>query len=170
MYESEEWKEALTDNGWEDVFLVGDEFGAYIEEERTRVHDVLVEIGLIGVMSVQDAPSSDRPADHTGSVIAPDRKPIGELGMAALLGVLGVVVLIGARGITQPGSSNTIGPRFFPYLVGGLPRRGGDRARDRRVAAARWSNRRAARTSTPPSPWTGARSRSSWSHSLPTRC
>ena len=47
MYESEEWKEALADNGWEDVFLVGDEFGAYIEEERTRVHDVLLEIGLV---------------------------------------------------------------------------------------------------------------------------
>ena len=71
-------------------------------------------------MSIQDAPSSDRPADGTGSVIAPDRKPIGELGMAALLAVLGVVVLVGAGGITQPGSSNTIGPRFFPYLVGGF--------------------------------------------------
>jgi putative tricarboxylic transport membrane protein len=47
MYDSEEWQEALTDNGWEDVFLVGDEFGAYIEEERTRVHEVLVEIGLV---------------------------------------------------------------------------------------------------------------------------
>jgi putative tricarboxylic transport membrane protein len=47
MYESEEWKEALADNGWEDVFLVGEEFGAYIEEERTRVRDVLIEIGLV---------------------------------------------------------------------------------------------------------------------------
>ena len=40
--------------------------------------------------------------------------------MAALLAVFGIVVLVGAGGITQPGSTNTIGPRFFPYLVGGL--------------------------------------------------
>lgn len=40
--------------------------------------------------------------------------------MAALLAVLGVVVLVGAGSITQPGSTSTIGPRFFPYLVGGL--------------------------------------------------
>ena len=52
--------------------------------------------------------------------VSPDRRPIGELGMAALLAVFGVVVLVGAGGITQPGSTNTIGPRFFPYLVGGL--------------------------------------------------
>lgn len=70
-------------------------------------------------MSVQDAPSSDQPVSASGTVVAPDRRPIGELGMAALLALLGVVVLVGAGGITQPGSSNTIGPRFFPYLVGG---------------------------------------------------
>lgn len=46
-YESEEWKEALVTNGWDDQFLTGDEFGAYIEEERVRVREILAEIGLI---------------------------------------------------------------------------------------------------------------------------
>jgi putative tricarboxylic transport membrane protein len=71
-------------------------------------------------MSVTAARPNDQPADEPSADIAPGRRPIGELGMAALLALLGVVVLIGAGGITQPGSSNTIGPRFFPYLVGAV--------------------------------------------------
>lgn len=43
----------------------------------------------------------------------------GELGMVALLAVVGVVLLVDTGRITVPGSSNTVGPRFFPYLVGG---------------------------------------------------
>lgn len=31
---------------------------------------------------------------------------------------MGLVLLVDARRITIPGSSNTVGPRFFPYLVG----------------------------------------------------
>lgn len=46
-HDSDEWQEALEANGWEDQFLAGDEFGAYIEEERTRVREILVEIGLV---------------------------------------------------------------------------------------------------------------------------
>jgi putative tricarboxylic transport membrane protein len=42
----------------------------------------------------------------------------GELALSALLLLLGVYLVIGAAGITIPGSSNTVGPRFFPYLVG----------------------------------------------------
>ncbi len=44
----------------------------------------------------------------------------GELVLAALLGLLGVYLLLDAGNIAVPGSTNTIGPRFFPYLVGGL--------------------------------------------------
>jgi putative tricarboxylic transport membrane protein len=40
--------------------------------------------------------------------------------MVALLGVIGVGLLVDTRRITVPGSSNTVGPRFFPYLVGGV--------------------------------------------------
>ena len=44
----------------------------------------------------------------------------GELVMAVLLAALGVYLLIDAGAIAVPGSSNTVGPRFFPYAVGGL--------------------------------------------------
>jgi putative tricarboxylic transport membrane protein len=36
----------------------------------------------------------------------------------ALLAAVGVVLLVDTGHITVPGSSNTVGPRFFPYLVG----------------------------------------------------
>ena len=38
--------------------------------------------------------------------------------MTALLLVIGIYLIIGATGISVPGSTNTVGPRFFPYLVG----------------------------------------------------
>jgi putative tricarboxylic transport membrane protein len=43
----------------------------------------------------------------------------GEVVMTGLLLVIGSYLIIGAGGITIPGSANTVGPRFFPYLVGG---------------------------------------------------
>lgn len=43
----------------------------------------------------------------------------GELALTVLLLLLGVYVIIDAGSIAIPGSSNTVGPRFFPYLVGG---------------------------------------------------
>ena len=42
----------------------------------------------------------------------------GELALSVLLLLLGLYVIIDARTIAVPGSSNTVGPRFFPYLVG----------------------------------------------------
>ncbi len=44
----------------------------------------------------------------------------GELAMTVLLGALGVYLVLDAGNISIPGSATTIGPRFFPYLVGGL--------------------------------------------------
>jgi len=44
----------------------------------------------------------------------------GELVMAVLLAALGVYLLVDAGAIAVPGSSNTVGPRFFPYAVGAL--------------------------------------------------
>ena len=44
---TEEWREALANNGWIDTFQVGDEFGEFLAEEETRVRQVLTEIGLI---------------------------------------------------------------------------------------------------------------------------
>jgi putative tricarboxylic transport membrane protein len=43
----------------------------------------------------------------------------GELALSVLLLLLGLYVVLDGRTITIPGSSNTVGPRFFPYLVGG---------------------------------------------------
>lgn len=48
------------------------------------------------------------------------RSPWGEYVLTGFIGLLGVSVLLGTGGITVPGSSNTVGPRFFPYIVGGL--------------------------------------------------
>lgn len=43
----------------------------------------------------------------------------GELALSVLLLLLGVYLVVGGSQIAVPGSSNTVGPRFFPYLVGG---------------------------------------------------
>lgn len=50
---------------------------------------------------------------------APPGRNVGELVMAALLGVLGLYLILDAASIAVPDSTNAIGPRFFPYLVGG---------------------------------------------------
>lgn len=49
--------------------------------------------------------------------VAPGRN-YGEMALSGLLVLLGLYVVIDARSITIPGSSNTVGPRFFPYVVG----------------------------------------------------
>jgi putative tricarboxylic transport membrane protein len=50
----------------------------------------------------------------------PERgRNLGELALSVLLLLLGLYVVLDGRTITIPGSSNTVGPRFFPYLVGG---------------------------------------------------
>ncbi len=46
-HDSEEWQEALELNGWGDEFLTGDDYGAFLAEEETRVRDVLTKIGLV---------------------------------------------------------------------------------------------------------------------------
>ena len=43
-----------------------------------------------------------------------------ELGLAALLLALGVFLLVETQRIAVPVSANTIGPRFFPTVVGGV--------------------------------------------------
>src|SRR5919198_3884058 len=42
----------------------------------------------------------------------------GELGAAAVAIALGLVLLLGARGINFAAGYDRIGPRFFPYAVG----------------------------------------------------
>jgi putative tricarboxylic transport membrane protein len=66
-----------------------------------------------------------RPAD--APIDAPAAEPAarrerntGEMVLALLLAALGVYLLVDAGAIAVPGSSNTVGPRFFPYAIGGL--------------------------------------------------
>lgn len=53
-------------------------------------------------------------------VVEAPRRRWGELVLAAATAALGVYVLVAAGSITVPGSTNTLGPRAFPYLVGGM--------------------------------------------------
>jgi putative tricarboxylic transport membrane protein len=46
LHTSAEWRAALSSNGWTDAFLAGDEFGAYIRAEETKLRSVLAELGL----------------------------------------------------------------------------------------------------------------------------
>ncbi|WP_308252168.1 tripartite tricarboxylate transporter substrate binding protein [Pseudonocardia sp. KRD291] len=43
---SPEWAEALKLNGWQDAYLPGDQFGAFLASENDRVAGVLRELGL----------------------------------------------------------------------------------------------------------------------------
>lgn len=53
----------------------------------------------------------------TGQIAAGGRGR-AELGLAALVLALGVVVLVGAATTPVPASANVVGPRFFPVVVG----------------------------------------------------
>lgn len=53
-----------------------------------------------------------------GSLRALPPGTLGELLFCLAATGLGVFVVIDASRITVPGSANTLGPRFFPYLVG----------------------------------------------------
>jgi len=46
-HDTEEWALALETNGWEDEFMTGDEFRAFLDSEDERVNGILREIGLI---------------------------------------------------------------------------------------------------------------------------
>ena len=44
---SDQWQAALTANNWLDAYMGGDEFAAYLDNEMTRVTEVLKGIGLV---------------------------------------------------------------------------------------------------------------------------
>ncbi|MBQ1095990.1 Bug family tripartite tricarboxylate transporter substrate binding protein [Streptomyces sp. NPDC097107] len=46
LHDSPEWKKSLDQNGWDDAFLTGDKFGAFLEAQDKRVVSVLKELGL----------------------------------------------------------------------------------------------------------------------------
>jgi putative tricarboxylic transport membrane protein len=47
MHDTQQWQDALEQNGWEDYFATGDEFADFIGEEEERVDEVLKDIGLV---------------------------------------------------------------------------------------------------------------------------
>jgi putative tricarboxylic transport membrane protein len=46
MHDSDAWKKTLTDQGWTDAFMTGDDFGSFLDEESGRVESVMSELGL----------------------------------------------------------------------------------------------------------------------------
>lgn len=70
-------------------------------------------------MSTAERPVAPAPTPDEVRESPARTRNTGELALSALLALLGVYLLVGAGSITIPGSSNTVGPRFFPYLVGG---------------------------------------------------
>jgi putative tricarboxylic transport membrane protein len=46
MHDSDEWKAALEENGWTDVFIASDEYATFLQEEDERVSEVLAQLGL----------------------------------------------------------------------------------------------------------------------------
>jgi putative tricarboxylic transport membrane protein len=47
LHDTEQWKKVLADKGWEDYFLAGDEFGAFIAAETETQGKVLRDAGLV---------------------------------------------------------------------------------------------------------------------------
>lgn len=46
MVKSPAWAEVLKQKGWDDAYLGGDAFAAFLKEEQTRVTDILKSVGL----------------------------------------------------------------------------------------------------------------------------
>lgn len=46
MRETPEWQDAVARNRWQESFLTGDEFGAFLIDEQTRIDGILDELGL----------------------------------------------------------------------------------------------------------------------------
>jgi putative tricarboxylic transport membrane protein len=47
MVKSKEWAEILKQKGWDDAYLAGDQFGAFLKQEQARVTEVLKSVGLV---------------------------------------------------------------------------------------------------------------------------
>src|SRR5690606_39261962 len=47
MPESDAWKKVLENQSWEDAYLPGEEFEAFLDEEKARQEEVLKDVGLL---------------------------------------------------------------------------------------------------------------------------
>lgn len=48
MHEGASWTDTLERNRWRDTFITGDEFGAFIDDEMTRIGDIAQRLGIGG--------------------------------------------------------------------------------------------------------------------------
>ncbi|MFJ2744107.1 Bug family tripartite tricarboxylate transporter substrate binding protein [Streptomyces sp. NPDC087440] len=46
LHASQQWKDSMKKNGWDDAFLTGEKFGDFLDKEDKRVDSVLKELGL----------------------------------------------------------------------------------------------------------------------------
>jgi len=46
MHDSDAWQQVLEDQGWTDSFMTGDDFSGFLNDESSRVEDVLSGLGL----------------------------------------------------------------------------------------------------------------------------
>jgi len=83
------------------------------------LHDrVRICLATLRVRSADDRAETEAERPSVAQDV-PRSRNWGELALTVLLLVIGAYLIIDARTISVPGSSNTVGPRFFPYLVGG---------------------------------------------------
>jgi putative tricarboxylic transport membrane protein len=47
MVKSPQWKEVLKQKGWDDAYMPGDAFAAFLKDEQVRVATVLRSVGLV---------------------------------------------------------------------------------------------------------------------------
>jgi putative tricarboxylic transport membrane protein len=47
MVKSDSWRNILTQKGWMDLYMPGDEFGTYLKSENERITAILKQIGLV---------------------------------------------------------------------------------------------------------------------------
>ncbi|NYT38841.1 tripartite tricarboxylate transporter substrate binding protein [Allopusillimonas soli] len=47
MHDTPEWKKALSDHEWTDAYLAGDDFAAFLDQEKVRQTEVLKSVGLV---------------------------------------------------------------------------------------------------------------------------
>jgi putative tricarboxylic transport membrane protein len=47
MRNSKDWQDVLKQKGWDDAFLAGDAFAAFLKGENGRVREVLTSVGLV---------------------------------------------------------------------------------------------------------------------------
>ena len=88
-------------------------------EERALERLVPVDGALVGLAQAANGRDKDR-RDVVVQLAAVDAEVVlnAIAGVVIAVLLLGVYLVIGAGSIAIPGSSNTVGPRFFPYLVG----------------------------------------------------